>query len=196
MYKVILSDLIIRTELKNFLLNRKYKPKAIIDELRVHNGNAIADLVTIHSKMHCYEIKSDLDSLYRLADQAKMYAMTFPFVTIVVSRKHLDAVIKVVPSSCGVLCAEFRNEKIKFRYLRKAGLNKEINMVGALKIFWRDELCEIYYDVKKIEPKKNYTRDRLILELSDALTPSKYFSISSDIIERRSHNKSLQMYVI
>lgn len=193
---MILSDLLIRTELKNFLLNRKYKPRAIIDELRVHNGNAIADLVTIHSKMHCYEIKSDLDSLYRLADQARMYAMTFPFVTVVVSRKHLDGVIKVIPSSCGILCAEFRNGKIKFQYIRKAELNKEINMVGALKMFWRDELCQIYYQIKNLEPKKSYTRDRLILELSDILIPSKYFSISSDIIERRNYNKSLQTYVM
>lgn len=193
---MILSDLLIRTELKNFLLNRKYKPRAIIDELRVHNGNAIADLVTIHSKMHCYEIKSDLDSLYRLADQARMYAMTFPFVTVVVSRKHLDGVIKVIPSSCGILCAEFRNGKIKFQYIRKAELNKEINMVGALKMFWRDELCQIYYQIKNMEPKKSYTRDRLILELSDILIPSKYFSISSDIIERRNYNKSLQTYVM
>lgn len=192
----MLSDFHIRKELKNYILSRKYKPRAIVEELRVHNGNAVADVVTVHSKLHCYEIKSDLDSLNRLSEQSRLYAMTFPFVTIVVSRKHIDGVLKIVPQSCGILCAEFEGGRIKFFHIRKAELNKNIDLVGALKMFWRDELCDIYRQIIKCEPKKTLTRDKLIFELSSLLSSSKYYAISSDIIEQRTYNKSLQMYVM
>ena len=53
-----LNDSEIRRSLIQKLNNQAKQPKAILEELRVHNGNAIADVVAIHNNAHCYEIKA------------------------------------------------------------------------------------------------------------------------------------------
>ena len=50
----LLTDKEIRAALIKALLKRKPAPKAVIEELRVHDGNAVADVVTVHKELHCY----------------------------------------------------------------------------------------------------------------------------------------------
>ncbi len=52
-----LNDKLIREALLKRLSNFTISPRTIIQELRIHNGNVIAEVVTVHSYPHCYEIK-------------------------------------------------------------------------------------------------------------------------------------------
>jgi hypothetical protein len=96
-----LNDYNIRQSLKNFLSLKHPKPIKIIDELRIHNGNAIADVVTIHKTMHCYEIKGDSDSITRAQQQAEFYNTFFPKITLVTTEKHYKNALKKIPVFLG-----------------------------------------------------------------------------------------------
>ena len=49
-----LNDVSIRKSLILKLKNQAVRPKAIIEELRVHNGKAIADVVALYAEAHCF----------------------------------------------------------------------------------------------------------------------------------------------
>jgi hypothetical protein len=51
-----LDDKTIRKYLIARLASLSNKPKAIIEELRVHNGNAVADVVAVHKYAHWEEL--------------------------------------------------------------------------------------------------------------------------------------------
>ena len=58
-----LNDARIREALMRKLEQQKKRPRAVLQELHVHNGKAIADIVTLHSEAHCYEIKGATDHI-------------------------------------------------------------------------------------------------------------------------------------
>ncbi|MGI8431207.1 MAG: sce7726 family protein, partial [Chthoniobacterales bacterium] len=62
-----LNDALIRGALLLELAQQQTRPRAVIEELHVHNGRAIADVVTLHSEAHCYEIKGATDRIERIA---------------------------------------------------------------------------------------------------------------------------------
>src|SRR5574340_288555 len=98
-----LSDKVIRKSLIEFIRNRKPSPSAIIEELRLHNGNAIADVVAIYQNAHCYEIKGESDTLNRISRQAEYYNTTFSRITLVTTSNHVSNALKMIPEFWGVL---------------------------------------------------------------------------------------------
>ena len=64
-----LNDARIREALLRKLAKQKVKPRAVLEELHVHNGRAIADVVTLHAEAHCYEIKGETDRIERILTQ-------------------------------------------------------------------------------------------------------------------------------
>ena len=76
-----LNDVSIRKSLILKLKNQAVRPKAIIEELRVHNGKAIADVVALYAEAHCFEIKGDGDKIERILKQGKYYNLSFRTLT-------------------------------------------------------------------------------------------------------------------
>lgn len=135
-----LKDYEIRTALIERLKHLSTPPSAIIEELRVHEGNAVADVVTIHKGMHCYEIKGETDSIYRIRKQSIYYNFVFKKITLITTKNHLAAALKNSPAHWGVIVAECIDKKIKFKYLRKASQNKNYSKELALLTLWKHEL--------------------------------------------------------
>ena len=72
------NDLIIREALRIKIQDdHKTDPALIIEELGVNHGSARADIAAVNGILHCYEIKSDRDTLLRLPGQIKAYNAVF-----------------------------------------------------------------------------------------------------------------------
>lgn len=66
-------------------------------------GACKADLVILNGTATVYEIKSERDSLARLANQVENYKKVFAAVYVIASEHHVDCVFDTVPADVGVL---------------------------------------------------------------------------------------------
>ncbi|TON97226.1 hypothetical protein CGH46_25380, partial [Vibrio parahaemolyticus] len=73
----------------------------IFEEIAVKRGLGIADVVANFRTPHCYEIKSDVDSLTRLKAQSEYFSDAFKKVTLVTTKKHVAKAELIVPEWWG-----------------------------------------------------------------------------------------------
>lgn len=160
-----LSDPTIRKYLLKRLMSQTVKPRAIIEELRVHNGNAIADIVCLYKESHCYEIKSDLDDLTRISGQSQYYNGSFAKISLVTTEKHLSKSLEKIPTHWGIMLAKNSGDSIVFNYIRKANSNPEYQKNMALLTLWKSEMLELVPCNKSKYQK--YSREILAKHLSN-----------------------------
>lgn len=115
----------------------------IVEELGLCEGRARADFAVVNGAMNGYEIKSERDTLERLPRQREFYARCFDRVFIVVATRHVDKVIKAVPSWWGIIRAESRDGKIGFATIREASANENVNAEAIVQFLWRNEALDI-----------------------------------------------------
>jgi len=163
-----LDDKAIRIALIAKLSRLSKPPKAILQEVRVHNGNAIADIVTIHSTAHCYEIKGEADSIYRAIKQSYFYDLAFKKVTLVTTKNHLNNALRLLPSHWGVIVASSSDGEVKFNHFRRAIPSKKFDKRIALLTLWKSELVEVAQKLE-IEKAEKYNRAKLTELVSMAL---------------------------
>lgn len=138
-----LNDPDIRDILKKYLTRRPIKPQAILDELHVHRGNAIADVVAVYKEPHCYEIKGDNDCISRIDRQGYFYDLTFNKITLVTTIKHKANAVKKAPSHWGILIVSMNDGKVILKHERKAKYNPFSNKAIAIQTLWRNEMLSI-----------------------------------------------------
>lgn len=159
-----LNDREIRSALLERLASLPYQPKALLEEVRVHNGNAIADVVTVHSKLHCYEIKGESDVLRRILKQGSYYDQAFHKITLVTTENHLKIARSLAPPHWGLMVATTnKTKKISLRYERGATDSPWHNKQIALLTLWRDELVSGLKDssILKKKPSRQMLSDIL-----------------------------------
>ncbi|MGL4484085.1 MAG: sce7726 family protein, partial [Anaerovoracaceae bacterium] len=145
---MILNDPEIRVALKEYLFRLPKRPKAILEELHVHKGNAIADVVAIYSEPHCYEIKGDNDNITRIEKQGFYYDLVFNKITIVTTQKHLKNALNKAPAHWGVCVASHDGFKFKITNHRKTSNNPYYNKEKAMQTLWRQEMLSIIQEDK------------------------------------------------
>ena len=79
---------------------------SMLNEFRA--GSCKADLVILNGTATVYEIKSERDSLARLANQVENYKRVFAKVNVIASEGHIDGVLATVPDDVGVMCLSKR----------------------------------------------------------------------------------------
>lgn len=79
---------------------------SMLNEFRA--GNSKADLVILNGTATVYEIKSERDSLVRLASQIENYKRVFAKVNVIASEGHIEGVLETVPNDVGVMCLSKR----------------------------------------------------------------------------------------
>lgn len=157
----MLNDKDIRPALKSWLEKKKPTPLKLLDEVRVSDGAAIADVVSIHKHMHCYEIKGQNDNFSRIENQMENYGACFPKITLVVTQKHLESSFNYIPDFWGVI--EVKNDDgLKFKYIRKAINNKLIKKDLLLSSLWKSELLEIHGVISNNPLPTSLSRKRII----------------------------------
>jgi hypothetical protein len=80
---------------------------SMINEFRV--GGCKADVAILNGTATVYEVKSERDSLSRLARQVASYATVFAKVYVIASDSHVEAVSQTVPDFVGILCLNGRH---------------------------------------------------------------------------------------
>ncbi|TGM99676.1 sce7726 family protein [Leptospira yasudae] len=185
-----LNDKLIRKELKAYLLGKKVTRKYLVEELSVHNGNAIADVVSLKKVLHCYEIKGETDNLRRLQNQKVYYDTTFPFMTLVTTQNHLKSAYYEVPLHWGILEVKYTNNKVKFKNIRKASNNFNRSADKALLMLWKSELQNLYIQLFNKPPHSKLSRTGLIEEICLNSKIKKFDTILSKLISKRSSHRT------
>lgn len=92
---------------KVLLGKHSLRTACMLSEFRA--GNCKADLVILNGTATVYEIKSERDSLARLANQMANYLNVFASVNVIVSERHVRKVLATVPDHVGILVLTRRN---------------------------------------------------------------------------------------
>lgn len=109
----------------NFI--KKYlgiKDEVTFFEMNVNKSRV--DLGRVNGKSLAYEIKTELDTVYRLEKQINDYMKVFEYVNIITHKTHTKKIIDLVPQICGIIEYRFNEGNCSFRTLRKAKKNNEI----------------------------------------------------------------------
>jgi hypothetical protein len=138
-----LNDARIREALLRRLDRQKARPRAVLEELHVHNGSAIADVVTLHSEAHCYEIKGATDRVERIGVQGTYYNTAFRRITLVTTECKLRRALELAPFFWGILVAVEDGDNIRFRHRRAAQLNPRFERQSAAMTLWKSEMLEL-----------------------------------------------------
>lgn len=181
-----LSDLLIRDALIRRLDKLKPKPRGIIQELRVHNGNAIADIVALHSEAHCYEIKGCNDKIERVCVQGEYYNKAFRRITLVATERHLTQAIKIAPPFWGIMVASRSTSGVRFRYVRRASLNPVFDRELAALTLWKSEMKSLVEE-KQFQSKPRTCLAQLIASTKQNLELS--MTICDLLVMRQSSSK-------
>lgn len=180
----MLKDAEIRNALVQHLNTRSPRPTHVLQELHVHNGNAIADVVAFYKQMHCYEIKGETDSIQRILKQAEVFSHSFPKLTLVLTTKHVRWALRNLPEYWGILVAQDKGGRVIFRYERKASNNPDFVTNKALMMLWRQELLDVSEKMGVIQ-KKSGNRSDFAINLGSIVNKSDALAqIQSAILNR------------
>lgn len=182
-----LNDATIREALLLKLKRQKSRPRAVLEELHVHNGRAIADVVTLHSEAHCYEIKGETDRIERVTTQGVYYNAAFRRITLVTTECNLKRARKLVPRFWGIIVAIADGIVVRFRHIRAARLNPKFEKQSAALTLWKSEMLELLSE-PGAERKPRRLLAELIAETRRELELS--MSICDILIGRRSRPQS------
>jgi hypothetical protein len=150
---------------------KRYPKSNLLSEVRINNGLAIADLVSIGIKTtHCYEIKSDKDKIARVLEQSKSYDIVFNKISLITTSIHYEKALNIIPSYWGIIIVS-NISKSKVHYCRKAVYSPYFSKHKALSTLWRDELLNIIM-MKNIKEKSvnRLSRGNLIEVLCNNLS--------------------------
>jgi len=112
---------------------------AIIEELGICRGQVRIDLAVVNGTIHGYEIKSERDSLRRLAAQAAVYSRVLDHVTVVVAARHVAHALTIIPSWWGVLRFESAAGSLRFVCMRRGRMNPGLDSRALVELLWLDD---------------------------------------------------------
>lgn len=141
---MVTSDYSIRGALIDRLQSELQKdPKTkVLSEVEVCMGYARVDVMLVNGILHGYEIKSDKDSLDRLAHQAGFYEQVFEKITVVCGERHLERAINELSPWWGVLIAKTNRKGVRLTKVRTAKLNPIIDPYSLVQLLWKEEALQ------------------------------------------------------
>tara|TARA_B110001469_G_C9642403_1_gene323420 strand:- start:2775 stop:3356 length:582 start_codon:yes stop_codon:yes gene_type:complete len=184
---MILNDATIRPALLRKLSRRQPTPKAVIEELRVHNGCAIADVVSLHSEAHCYEIKGATDKIERIETQGYYYNRSFRKITLITTENHIEKAKKLAPDYWGLILVETVNSEIRFKHIRGAKNNPKFNKEIAVQTLWKSEMLSILNEERHKRKPRDFLA-QLICETTNKVELNS--SIAEMLLSRINSNTS------
>ena len=138
---MVMHDCDIRDALRDDL-RRQYgadPETAIIDELSIQRAGARIDVALVNGVLHGFELKSDRDTLSRLARQAQAYDAVCDHVTLVVGERLVRNAVELVPNWWGVKVARLDSWGMTFRDLKLSQRNPAPNPIAVAQLLRRDE---------------------------------------------------------
>lgn len=118
------------------LLVKAFVNEKVTAAFEIKTLNSRVDFLRVNGNTISYEIKSNLDTLTKLAKQTSEYEKLFEFNYIVVDTKHIENAKKVLPKHYGIIVVEGNDLK----EIKKAKKNHLISAKSQLKVFTKKEL--------------------------------------------------------
>lgn len=142
----------IRESLHTYLRNdiASAPGSVVIDELVLQQKDGRADVAVVNDHFHCYEIKSDADTLERLKRQVKVYGKVFDYLSVVVTEKHFDKAAKALPKHWGThiwFPKEVFVSAPKVVEMRAPTLNPGVQISSLTQLLWRDSALALLREV-------------------------------------------------
>lgn len=139
----------------------------VIEEMQVDRGLARVDIAVVDDMLTGYEIKSDFDSLDRLANQMNSYNRVFDELWIVTTSGFVEQVGCLLPTWWGILRGQ-RGETgdVELHVLRSPSANPRQDALTLLTLLWRDEAAELLVRLTAERCKARLARPALVGELA------------------------------
>jgi hypothetical protein len=139
--KAGVSDVEIRPALRDYLLRRhgSETDTVLIEELGLRRGQVRVDVAVVNGSLHGFEIKSDRDSLRRLAVQVELYSQVLDRATLVVGERLADPATSLVPAWWGVIRVATDASGIQFTTVRRSKLNPQRNARVLAELLWSEQ---------------------------------------------------------
>jgi hypothetical protein len=141
-----MNDVEIRRGFHRKMLRRHHarEDTLVINELGLNHGECRADIAVVNASLVGYEIKSDCDSLERLAEQVRLYNSVFDRVSVIVGRRYVKSITRYIPGWWGlILSSRGARGAINFKVLRKPARNEQIDATSVARLLWRNEAAEL-----------------------------------------------------
>ncbi len=135
---VRVPDAEIRPALRALLLRRHASESdtVLIEELGLRRGHVRVDLAVVNGALHGFEIKSDRDSLRRLAVQVDLYSQVLDRATLVVGERFAPLATSLVPAWWAVVRVSSKSSGLQFTTLRRSRLNPQRNARVLAELLW------------------------------------------------------------
>lgn len=111
----------------------------VVQELGLRRSDAVVDVAVVNGSLNGFEIKSDADTLRRLARQAEVYGQILDRVTLVVGRQHLGAARHLIPAWWGLMAVRVTDEGPMLTTVRSGRGNPARNARALVELLWLDE---------------------------------------------------------
>jgi len=168
---------------------KRYPKTTLLSEVRINNGLAIADLVSIGIKTtHCYEIKSDKDKITRVLEQSKSFDIVFNKISLITTLTQYKKALDIIPPYWGIIIVS-NTPRNKVHYCRKAVYSPNFSKQKALHTLWRDELLNII-SMKNINQKSTNrsSRSKIIDILCNNLSNTETCRLMNYFLSNRQQN--------
>ena len=120
-----------------------HEPDTIIrHEVGICAGTRRIDMALVNGELTGYEIKSDMDTLARLAGQAEAYGNVFDRAILVTTERHLDGALAMLPNWWGITVAHAEQGNILLETFRDPGLNDKHDSFSLAQLLWREEALD------------------------------------------------------
>jgi hypothetical protein len=162
-----ITELELRNALRLRLRSDLTGDSQIIEELCIERGGARIDLAVVNGVLIGYEIKSDFDSLDRLANQMHAYHRVFDELSIVTTLQFVNQVRQLLPPWWGILQAECTKVgEISLELVRAPSANPRQEALSLLSLLWRDEAAALLDQHGAIKAKAKQSRAKLYEQLA------------------------------
>lgn len=114
-------------------------------EFGVDAGGRRVDVVLINGRLDGWEIKSDHDSLARLAGQVEAFSKVLDRSWLVTTDRHLERAVEKVPGWWGVVraCPVGEDGGVLLTQLRRPRRSPMLDAMATAQLLWRDEAMAI-----------------------------------------------------
>jgi hypothetical protein len=111
----------------------------VVSEMGIWSNTVRVDVAVIGDELIGFEIKSERDTLIRLAGQMDIYNRLFDRMTLVCAAKHLDKASASVPDWWGLTSVDSADGDAALLVVRDADLNPSPDPVRIAGLLWKDE---------------------------------------------------------
>ncbi|MFD0884119.1 sce7726 family protein [Streptosporangium algeriense] len=114
----------------------------IRQEMGLCAGERRIDIAVINGQLGGFEIKSDYDTLARLADQATAYGRVLDQATLVTTQRYLTPATDILPDWWQIMCAQVEEAGVTLTSVRAGQENEEQDPMAVAQLLWRDEALQ------------------------------------------------------